>query len=293
MGRPLAPRVMPLRSPALAIVCGLMALLPLRAQEPTLVQVLQRATDYVEALHRQLSGVVAEEQYQQQERTGGRSRRRRLRSDFLLIQPEGAERYYGFRDVYEADGREVRDRDERLARLFLDPSASAQRQIERIRTESALYNIGSVQRNFNTPTYALLFLRPSHKSRFTFERVDDGDLPLGLDPPVDVERLWVIGYRETWPTTVIRGADRRNMPAEGRFWVEPDTGRVLATELRVDDAALGATIAVRFEVRDGMEHLVPAEMRERYDNRQTVSRIDGTATYDRFRRFQVDVTEER
>ena len=269
----------------------LLVVWPARAEESSLVEVLQRATEYVETLHAQLSGMVAEERYEQEARGGGRSGRRRLVSDFLLVQPEGAERYYGFRDVFEADGRQVRDREERLARLFLDPTASAERQIERILTESALYNIGGVQRNFNVPTFALLFLRESHKSRFSFERVDDDDPPLGLDAP-DGDELWVVSYRETWPTTVIRGADRRNMPAQGRFWVAPATGRVLATELAVDDQALRATITVRFEPHD-IGHAVPVEMRERYDNRRTVTRVDGTATYSRFRRFQIDVSEAR
>ena len=280
------------RAAGVALLAGVLAA-PAWAQPPTLVEVLRRATDYVETLHAQLSGIVAEERYEQEEVGGGQRRRRRLQSDFLLIQPEGAERYYGFRDVFEADGRAVRDRGERLARLFLDPTATSDRQIERIRAESALYNIGGVQRNFNPPTYALLFLRASHKSRFSFERVDERSLPLGLDGPDDDARLWVLAYRETWPTTAIRGADGRNMPAAGRFWVEPDTGRVLATELTVNDPALRATIAVRFETSAEVGHLVPVEMRERYDNRRTVSRVEGTAVYGRFRQFQVEVTESR
>ena len=83
------------------------------------------------------------------------------------------------------------------------------------------------------------------------------------------------------------------MPASGRFWVEANSGRVRATELVVDDAAVKAVITVRFEPVDleGGGRLVPVEMRERYDNRRTVTRIDGTATYSHFRWFSVEVTE--
>ncbi len=272
-----------------------------QAQEPSLVDLLTRATAYVETLHIQLNGMVAEERYEQRVRGGpGRARRRVLQSDFLLFRPEGEQRYYGFRDVFEVDRRAVRDRDERLANLFLSAPASTNRQIATIRAESARYNLGNVARNFNTPTYALLFLRASHKSRFAFERVSDTSPPLGLDRPEpdDDASVQVLGYRETWPTTVLRGGDGRNMPAEGRFWIETATGRVLATELVVDDAAVKAVIAVRFEVVDAegaeeLGQLVPVEMRERYDNRATVTRIDGTATYSGFRWFSVEVVETR
>jgi len=268
-----------------------------RAQEPSAVDLLTRATSYVEMLHTQLNGMVAEERYEQRVRGGpGRARRRVLQSDFLLFRPEGEQRYYGFRDVYEVDRRAVRDRDERLANLFLNAPASTNRQIATIRAESARYNLGNVARNFNTPTYALLFLRASHKSRFAFELVSDTSPPLGLDRPEpdDGAGVQVLGYRETWPTTVLRGGDGRNMPTQGRFWIETATGRVLATELVVDDAAVKAVIAVRFEVLDaegaeGLGQLVPVEMRERYDNRATVTRIDGTATYSGFRWFSVEV----
>lgn len=278
---------------ALIIVAVPAALLAGGTQGPSLSEVLVRATRYVEALHGQLSALVAEERYEQRYRGGGVARRRLLRSDFLLIQPEGADRYYGFRDVFEVDRRPVRNRDERLAKLFLDGTASADRQIEGIRSESALYNIGGVERNFNTPTYALLFLRASHKLRFEFEGTADVSLPLGLDGPSAIGEIYVLRFRETWPRTIIRGRDGRNMPAEGRFWIESESGRVLATEINVEDQRLKATIAVTFEQDDTLDHLVPSEMRERYDNREEVSRVDGTATYSRFRQFRVEVTESR
>jgi len=266
-----------------------------RAQEPSLAEVLTRATDYVDELHDQLSGMVVEERYEQRARNpatvgfGDPVQRRVLRSDFLLVRPAGESRYYGFRDVFEVNDRAVRDRDERLSRLFLESSGSADRQIQGIRDESARYNIGGVARNFNTPTYALLFLSSSYKPRFEFERGTDLEPPLDLDQPADTDRLWVLRYAEAWPTTVIRGRRGENLPATGRFWIEPSTGRVLATELIVDGDDVHATIAVRYDTNETVGHLVPVEMRERYDSRRQGSRVDGTATYSRFRRFQVEV----
>ena len=72
------------------------ALLAGLTQGPSLRDVLVRATRYVDALHGQLSALVAEERYEQRVRGGGGARRRLLRSDFLLIPPEGATGTMGF-----------------------------------------------------------------------------------------------------------------------------------------------------------------------------------------------------
>ena len=87
-------------------------------QELTLLEVLSRSTESVNRLHVQLQGVVMEERYEQRvssRGTGGFGgfqsdgyERITLRSDYLLVQPEGAERHFGFRDVFETDGRPVR-----------------------------------------------------------------------------------------------------------------------------------------------------------------------------------------
>lgn len=272
------------------------------AQEPTLRQVLVRATDHVDLLNTQLAGVVAEERYEQRATTPrttfdrfpgdtNDTLRRTLRSDYLLVQPRGSDRYYGFRDVFEVDGRPVRDREERLAELFLDPSASADRQIHGILSDSARYNIGNVERNFNTPTLALLFLRDSYKPRFSFERTFETSPGLGIDTPDVTGDVWVVAYTESWPTTVIRGRGRENLPASGRFWIEAGTGRVLVSELTLNSPEIDVTVTVRYHPDARLGHLVPAEMRERYQNRTLGSRVEGTATYSHFRRFQVHVDE--
>src|SRR5437879_4647659 len=86
---------------------------PAGAQQPGLDEVLARAAAYVTGLHRQLSGVVAEEHYIQDVRawrsfatTRGASGRQHseLRSDVLLVRPVGADRWMEFRDVFEVDG---------------------------------------------------------------------------------------------------------------------------------------------------------------------------------------------
>ena len=241
------------------VTLTLMMAAPSWGQEPSLLEVLTRATDYVNELSNQLSGTVAEERYEQRSTsrmtsgfwgissTRRDTYRRTLRSDYLLVRPEGSDRYHGFRDVFEVNGSPVRDREERLTRLFLTPSVSAEEQLRRVIADSARYNIGDVIRNINTPTLALLVLHPAYKPRFKFERVTDSSPRLGLDGPEAATDVSVIAYTEAWPTTVIRGEDGRNLPAQGRFWIESTTGRVLVSELVVEDSAVDATITVRYE----------------------------------------------
>ena len=65
------------------------------------------------------------------------TQRRDLKSDVLLVRAPAGDRWIQFRDVFEVDGKPLRDRDDRLTRLFLKPSASAQKQVEDITAESA------------------------------------------------------------------------------------------------------------------------------------------------------------
>ena len=78
------------------------------------------------------------------QRGGGGPTETVLVSDFLLVQVPG-EGWLPFRDVFERDGKQVRDREERLAALFLKGSSrSAFEQARAIMDEGARYNIGNV-----------------------------------------------------------------------------------------------------------------------------------------------------
>jgi hypothetical protein len=173
---------------AAVLPCCLAAVLPFclpalrpSAQAPDSPDsVLDRAGDYVAMYERTFVGLVIEETYRQDAR--GRSstdsrgfaveapnQRRDLRSDLLLVRAPAGDRWIEFRDVFEVDGKPVRDRAERLAKLFLQPSASAQRQVEDIAAASARYNIGGVNRNINLPVLALTVLEPQNRAWFSFK----------------------------------------------------------------------------------------------------------------------------
>jgi hypothetical protein len=264
------------------VVLLIMPILHARAAgEATLRIVLARAGTYVTEYRRQMSGIVAEEHYIQEARYPGGRRvspdvqpeHRELRSDLLLVRPAGSRDWLQLRDVFEVDGHPVRDRSD--TRLY-EPSRFADPQIASIINESARYNIGSIQRTVNVPLLPLMFLEPGNQDRFKFKLAADRRPAMTRD-------------EATPPSTFIRTPSRKDLPSHGRFWIEPTTGRVLMSELINDDRAVHATIDVSYQSEPLVGFLVPVEMREQYEGRRDGVRIEGTATYGRFRQLPARV----
>jgi len=266
--------------------------------EPTLATVLERTAAYVAEFYRRLSGIVAEEHYLQNWYSVRRPAEkvtlshRELRSDLVLIRPPGEASWTELRDVFEVDGRPIRNRDDRIEALLRGPAGAASPDLAAIVADSARFNIGDVDRNVNTPLFALRFLEAANQRRFRFKR-SAGDAPGARAPAAEFTpsdrvfrvstEVWVIAYDEVGPGTMIRSGKRKDQPAHGRFWIEPATGRVLVSELSVEDRRIRATIEVSFQSEPLLEMLVPVAMRERYEIKPSKSRVDGLATYDRFR----------
>ncbi|MCU1384833.1 MAG: hypothetical protein JWL71_3530 [Acidobacteria bacterium] len=259
------------------------------AQPPDVDTVLDRAGDYVTAYERTFVGVVAEETYRQEARgrsgtdargfaTEAARQRRDLRSDLLLVRPPAGDRWIEFRDVFEVDGKPVRDRAERLVKLFLQPSASAQRQVDDIAAASARYNIGGVSRDINLPVLALTVLEPQNRAWYSFK---------GSRKPGG---LFELEFREERGGTLIRTSGDQAMPSHGRFTIDLAAGRVLASELVAENGSLRAQIDVTYALDQALGMFVPREMREKYALKDG-STIEGKATYATFRRYQVTVNE--
>jgi len=277
---------------------------PAAAQEPALETVLQRAAAYVADFHLNLAGVVAEERYVQVVKAFAKGAvplanpsRAELHSDLLLVRPASGGEWTEFRDVFAVNGNPVRDRSDRLMRLFLDGSPSAREQIGKIMDESARFNIGDIQRNINTPVFALQILEPANQSRFTFKRSRNArpDTFSREDTPTGTFRtsteIWVVEFHEKQRGTIIRAQQLKDLPAQGRFWIEPSTGRVLMSELIASNRSVSATVDVSYQSEPLVGFLVPVEMRENYHDRRG-ARIEAVATYGRFRQFQVNVDEQ-
>ncbi len=261
---------------------------------PGLDTLLERASAYLAEYEKTLSSVVAEERYEQivqyylSSAAGGRiasfntwTRRRKLVSDYLLVKVQGLTGWQPFRDVLEVDGDPVGDRDTRLSDLFINQAAQAFDQAARIAEESARYNIGGVSRTINVPTLALVFLSSASRYRFDF-RIEGGRKIEGIETAG-------IGYRERQRPTLIRTTGDNDLEASGVLFIDPDTGRVIQTVLRTDDGSLQSEITVTFRPDGRLGIWVPARMKELYKG--SSERIEGTATYAKFRRFKVETFE--
>ena len=276
-------------------------------QEPTLAAVLERAASYVADFHRRLTSIVAEERYIQDWKLVTRAElrgtrdigHRELGSDLLLVKPHGDAPWMEFRDVFEVDGAAIRDRNERLVKMFLEPSESTAEQVAAILRESTRFNIGDVDRNVNTPNFSLRFLEAANQPRFRFTATHERKPAAIVDATASADGMFrlstdvrVIAFDEIRSNTMIRTADGKDQPAHGRFWIEPSTGRVLMSELVVDNRRVRATIDVSFESEPLLGILVPIGMRERYHIKRSGTIVEGRATYGRFRLFQVNVDEK-
>jgi hypothetical protein len=255
---------------------------------------VDRASAYVESFQQKFGSVVAEERYEQklrripnptntsvQQRGGGGPQETTLVSDFLLVEVQG-EGWLPFRDVFERDGKPVRDREARLATIFLNGGRNAFEQARAVMDEGARYNIGNINRNINAPTLALAFLSERHRRRFEFRLGKRGD----FYPGVEIE------FRETARPTFVATTGGRDLPVKGRFWISESDGTVLRTELDAVDTSVEAHITVTYEKDDGIGLFAPARMEERYRRPRDPMEVQGVATYSRFRRFQVSTTEE-
>jgi len=293
-----------LRSFAVALAALALTTTAVRAQESEFDQLLAKATWYSIDFVNKLSNVVAEERYIQDSNValatvaipalGGRgaaglntargsSKHRELRADFLIVKTAG-EMWTPFRDVFEVDHIPIRDREQRLAKLFLNakPDASAEEQAKAIAAESGRYNLGAVQRTINNPIFALIFLQPDVRERFKFTP-GKPDRKMG-------DNVVVVDYVETVRPTVIAGRPGEDMPAFGRFWIESATGRVVKSEVRVEVPDVKANLTTTFRTDAQLGFDVPNEFKEEYDLRD--GRVSGVASYARFRRFQVKSSEE-
>jgi hypothetical protein len=249
--------------------------------EPDVETVLRVAGAYLAEYERTITAIVSEEDYLQRVPSEGVARR--LRSDVLVLPQPGAG-WIGFRDVFEMDGRPVRDRDQRLSRLFIKADPDALRQAKRIVDEGTRFNLnplrgGGVSRTLNQPFTALKFLVRENQSHSTF-RVDRRRT---AQPGNTV----VIEFIERDRRRLIATPD--DAAAQGVFWIDAATGRVNASKLTVSTGGLRADFDVSFSEQPKLGLWLPTVMTESYTvERRNLTTIEGRATYSNFRRFQVD-----
>jgi len=251
----------------------------------SLKDVTRRVGAYVDGYGDRASIVVCTETYEQHADSSQTSAQTRtLVSDFALVYADALHGWLGFRDVIEVDHRAVQDREDRLVRVLMGAQGRFD-EARRLSDESARFNLGNLQRNFNVPTSALFFFRTEDHDRFKFaERrvLDDG--------------AWEIGFRETGKPTMIRTPDGEPVETLGTIWVRPEDGVVVRTVLevgvlmrRVSPPQRGkGSIDVRYRPVEALGMWLPEAMDETFEaTRQDAwDKVTGHAEYSNYRRFE-------
>lgn len=209
---------------------------------------------------------------------------RELTSDVVLIRVGPPLGWRVYRDVFEVNGKPVRDRDARLQKLFLEPASRASAQSVRIAEESARFNLnlGGIERTLNAPGIPVAFLQPELQSRFAFslDRREDGD-------------VWIIRYEESRRPTVFQHNGTIDNPSAGRLWIDVSTGEVVRTEQTVTPPRFAVIVTTTFKHDDRFGVAVPAEMREQIAGRPPGRyALEGVARYANYRRFEI-TTDDR
>jgi hypothetical protein len=251
----------------------------------SLKDVMRSGGAYVDEYGDKASIVVCTERYEQHAQASAAGiESRTLVSDFALVYADAIHGWLGFRDVLEVDGRPVADREDRLARVLMGAEGRFD-EARRLSGESARYNVGNVQRNFNVPTAALFFFLSENHDLFKFAArrvLGDG--------------TWEVAFKETGRPTFIHTPNGDPVSTSGTIWCHPSDGVVVRTLLQVETEMrrLNAPqegrghIDVSFRLVEALGMWLPATMDEAFEARRGSSwdQVTGHAEYSNYRRFE-------
>jgi hypothetical protein len=206
---------------------------------------------------------------------GGPLRKRTFRSDLLLLALP-SDGWLAVRDVFEADGKPVRERRERLTPPFLE---SLDEGIEEALLVAQLnaHRFPPVPPELIGPVFALRVLEPMNQPRFAYEA--KGTKSIGRIRAAEVD--WHETARPTW----LEDDEGDELPLEGTFWIDPSDGAVLRSVLRARSEAVRAEIETRYSQDRALGVWVPEEMT--LDIRHGDEATRAKATYSTFRRVQI------
>ena len=260
--------------------------------------ILSSAMRYVMNYEQQFALLVSEEHYVQElqrppnpgdnlsrsnpgggMRAGGAMNIQNIKSDFVLVQlGMDGEGWMPFRDAFELKGKKLRNRDERLLKLFLDNDKNAFEKAARLNEASTKLHLGNVARTINIPTLGMMLLHPRVNERFEF--TDGGE------ETIAGRVLRKAVYREAARPTLIKTTRGRDLALTGTIWIDPFTGTVVKTEMNAADPAVRCQVSVTFRRDEGLDMWVPDKMEEYYKATLAVDDILATATYTNVRKYR-------
>jgi hypothetical protein len=204
-----------------------------------------------------------------------------LVSDVLWVPSDDSVVLAFYRDVYSVDGKPVRDRGDRLLRLFPEGATESGRvRAAEILDESARFNLGIGYWNTNFPTLPLAFLHPRNRPRFEFRR--------GNRSKLQGRAVVELEFREVVLPTFTRSRDGKlDFVARGTFWIAVDDGAVLQTDLRYDEASARFRVSYRSDPKLGLS--VPDEMRLSQGDSRSLQEIEGVSRYTDYRSGEAEI----
>lgn len=288
--------VMMLRPLIAASIC-LVAATAAAQKDPALPDLLKAGSDYLVQYSEKLGALVGEEEYVQADTsTGLMGTPKRVGSDVAWL-GLGDGLIEGFRDVTNIDHVAVRPKDDRLAGLFKSPGPSTRTDARRLSDDSIRFYISSNLHALDEPTLALAFLRKDNQERSSFK--------LEGMKKIDGAQTAVVKFTEQKTPRLI--PSQENVPAVGRFWIEPATGAVRQTQLVLSGRTSNIQVTVKYAPDTATGLMLPVEMFQQFDvsgaapggvsnmgaggGYGTHQSLEGRAHYSKFTRVPVELSK--
>ncbi len=238
------------------------------------------ASKYVAEYQKQFAFVVASEIYQQQLIEDGLpTQMRRIEGELFMTYLPADDEWIAVHDVATVDGRPLADRED-LQRLLR--AGEVRGVVDRIANRNAVFNIGTIIRNFNEPTLPLLLLRDKRLENSRFRRV-------GIRNDADAT-IVTLSFEERERPTLITSATGGAVFSKGQLVVEAGTGRIRQTTLEVEDGRVKARLVTTYAPEERLGMWVPVSFSERYERDHRGGKrevVTGESTYRDYRRFEV------
>ena len=275
-----------IRSAARSIVVSAVAVasaLTSQAQEkPDLDVLLDRLATYLQGYEQELSALVANEHYVQEERRRMNPQMRTTEAEVLFLRLPGEAEWFGVRDVKKVNGKPVTGAAVTLAQLLENPGADALAKAAAIVEASSRHNLGG-RRTINMPTVPLEALSARNHPRYIFK--------VGGKSRIGGVSTRQLEFSEFDEPTLVQSVDGGSLWSRGTAWIDPEKGTLWRAELIVGPDPPGtfrrtfleARVRVEFVKDPTLDLVVPKQMKETFWIRGGIGTGDGK--YSNYRRF--------
>lgn len=233
---------------------------------------------YIDRFEREAAALVAEEHYTQTVKNlvPPSTQTRVLRSDFVLVKPADSGPWLGYRDVFEVDGKEVRERDARLIQILESTAPDSLQRAQRMVDEGARFNIGPA-RTINIPTMPMQLLAARNADRIRLRAAGPSGAGTGRT---------LMKFEERSRPTLVRTPEGNDVKTTGEIIVRPD-GAIEFASLTFHFEQEGNaefTMRVYYAAVPDIPVLLPLALSEEMP--LPYGSGTGEAHYSRYRRFQ-------